>query len=208
MDLHAKQIEGFFDGPFDNLTILPVFVNYFMTKDLENRVVLSPDAGSMKKASEYAQELHLGSPAVIDKKRVSGTEVQVMELVGDVNGKDVLMFDDMISTAGTICTASKFAKDKGARSITVSATHGIFCGPAPDRLISSGIDEIVVSDSIPLNRRMKEIAEGSLNSTFKCPKIKVLSVAKLLGEAILRIYENRSVSILLKSDYEKGIRYL
>ena len=202
LDLHAKQIEGFFDVPVDNLTVLPVFVNYFITKDLSNYIVLSPDAGNMKKASEYAQELNL-EMAVVDKRRINGETAEAINLVGDVNGKDVLMFDDMVSTAGTICSASEFARKKGAKSIHVAAAHGVFSGPAPDRLLSSGIDEIIVSDTIPLNKRIKELAENS-----KGPKIKIISIAKLLGEAILRIYEERSVSILLKSDYETGIRYL
>jgi ribose-phosphate pyrophosphokinase len=201
LDLHAKQIEGFFNVPVDNLTVTPVFVNYFATKDLSNHVVLSPDVGNMKQSSEYAQQLKLGI-AVIDKRRISGDITEVNELVGDVSGKDVLMFDDMISTASSICTASKFARGRGAKSIKVAVAHGVFSGPAPDRLVESGIDEIIVSDTIPLNKRMKEIAESS-----SLPKIKIISIAKLLGEAILRIYEERSVSVLLKSDYEKGIRY-
>ena len=207
MDLHSKQIEGFFDITVDHLSAFPAFVEYYRKQDLTNTVVLSPDVGNMKMAGAYAQELNLGI-AVIDKRRKNGEEVVSANIVGDVKGKNVLMADDMISTAGTIASAATFAKKKGALSVQLCATHGLFCGGAIDKLMNSGIDKIIVSDTVPLTKRILQNIETyslSQKNTDIWPEIAVVSVAKLLGEAIVRIYDNRSVSILLKSDYETGM---
>lgn len=198
IDLHAKQIEGFFSVPVDHLTAKPVFVKYFRTCDLTNTVILSPDVGNMKIANGYAQELG-ADIAVIDKRRMNGEEVESSTIVGKVAGKYVLIFDDMISTAGTICAASQLAKKKGCLSVSVAASHGLFVGGAIKKLLDSDIDNIIVSDTIPLNRSMREIIENK-NENF--PKIKIISIAKLVGEAIIRIYDKRSVSVLLESDYD------
>jgi ribose-phosphate pyrophosphokinase len=198
IDLHAKQIEGFFDVPVDHLTARPVFVRNFVTYDLDNTVILSPDVGNMKVANEYAQELGVDI-AVIDKRRINGEEVESSTIVGNVAGKDVLMFDDMISTAGTICAASRLAKEKGCRRVSVAASHGLFVGRAIKKLLDSDIDNVIVTDTIPLNKAMKEMI---LSKNEKFPKIKIISIAKLVGEAIIRIYDKRSVSVLLESDYD------
>lgn len=193
MDLHASQIEGFFTMPIDHLKAFPSILSFLKTNiDTSNSVVLSPDVGNMKMADKYAQELDLDL-AVIDKRRINGEESTAMKIVGEVRGKDVLMFDDMISTAGTICEAAVMAKGHNSKKISVFATHGLFTGPAYERLIVSDIDDIYVTDTVPLNKRIKDM---------RVPPIGVISVAKLLGEAVLRIYQDRSVSVLLRSDYE------
>lgn len=201
MDLHAHQIEGFFIIPVDHLKSLPVFVQYLKTRDIENSTILSPDAGNVKTANLYAQELNLDLN-FIDKRRVNGEEAEALNLVGEVKGKNVLIFDDMISTAGTICSASKLAKEEGAKKITVIATHGLFSGPAYERLLDSCIDEILISDTVPPNKKIKQYIENYDKNISNYPEIKIISVAKFLGEAIMRIYQNRSVSVLLDSDYE------
>jgi len=193
LDLHAKQIEGFFNIPVDHLTAVPVFVRKLKQEDLGNYIVLSPDVGNVKTASRYADELGLDI-SIVHKKRLNGEQVEAEQIIGDVEGKDILMFDDMISTAGTICSAAKLAVKKGAKNIRAFATHGLFVGQAFDRLEDSPINEITVTNSILLSD--KDIVKSSnLN-------IKVLTIDYLLGEAILRIYQNRSVSVLLESGRE------
>ncbi len=195
VDLHSKQIEGFFNIPVDHLKAFPVIVESLLKSSLNNLVVLSPDVGNMKTASAYAQAINV-ELAVINKKRINGEEAIASELIGDVKGKYVLMFDDMISTAGTICSAAKMADENGAVGISVYATHGLFTGPAHDRLLNSKIDTIYVTDTIPLNKETKEL---------EVPTVFTLSIARLLGEAILRIYQKRSVSVLLESDHENNM---
>ena len=192
MDLHASQIEGFFNMPVDHLKAFPVIVSYIKNNiSMENIVILAPDIGSIKIADLYATELDL-ELVVIDKKRINGEDTIAQKMVGDVSGKRVLMFDDMISTAGTICSAAVEANKNGANDISVFATHGLFTGPAYDRLIGSKINDIYVTDTVPLNKNIKNIEH---------PTVEVISIAQLLGEAILRIYQYRSVSILLESNY-------
>jgi len=186
IDLHASQLEGFFDIPVDHLMAEPVMTKYLLSKDIDNPVVVSPDVGNVKTASRYVKNLG-GDLAIIHKRRISSNEVECGEIIGDVEGRDVIMVDDMISTAGTICSAAKLVKDRGARSIIAGATHGLFCGEAIERLSKAPFDEIIVTDTIPLR---EEVA--------KLGNVKVLSVAPLLGEAIRRIYKNESVSSLLK----------
>ena len=192
VDLHSKQIEGFFDIPVDHLTAVPVFVRKLREEDLSNGVVLSPDVGNVKTASTYASELGLDI-SIVYKRRIDGNTVEADHIIGDVEGKDVLMFDDMISTAGTMCSAAKLAMKNGAKTIRAFATHGLFVGPAYDRLSKSPINEVTVTNSILLNEKVINI---------KNVNIKVLSINCLIGEAILRIYQNRSVSVLLESRKE------
>ena len=184
IDLHAEQIQGFFDMPLDHLTAVPVISSYFQEMEMKDMVIVSPDVGNMKTANVYAKTLG-GEMAVIDKHRKSGTEVEMGHIIGDVRGKDVLMFDDMISTAGTICTAAEVVKSHGANSVRVAATHGVFAGPAVERLKQSVIDEVVVTDTIAAREDVKSIG-----------KLKVLSVAELIGEAIDRIHHDKSVSAI------------
>ena len=185
IDLHAAQIQGFFDIPVDHLLAEPVFLEYFKTLDVKDPVFLSPDVGNVKRSRSYAEKL--GSElAVIDKRRISGSEARVQTIIGAVKGRDVIMVDDMIATAGTITQAAAAVKREGARSIRVAATHPVLCGPAVERLRAAPIDEIVVTDTIAIGEEMRR----------DLPNLKVLSVAPLFGEAIRRIHRNESVSIL------------
>jgi ribose-phosphate pyrophosphokinase len=188
IDLHAEQVQGFFDIPVDHLTAEPVITDYFQQLDLPDMVVVSPDVGNVKMANVYAQHLG-GELAVIDKRRVSGSDTVATRIIGEVKDKDVLMFDDMISTAGTVCAAAQLAKEKGARSVRVAATHGVFAPPAVERLQGAPIDEFVVADTIPINEEAKTLKH-----------LKVVSVAKLLGEAIYRIHNNKSVSEIFQKE--------
>ena len=185
MDLHAAQIQGFFDIPVDNLYAEPVLSRYWSTRNFDKLVLVSPDVGNVKRARQYSQRLG-GELAIIDKRRITGKDIEVGHLIGDVEGKTVLMMDDMISTAGTVSNAAKLCKDKGAKKVFVGATHAVLCGPAAERLRAAPIDEVVVTDTIPVGQD-KIDAIGKLN---------VLSVAELMGEAIHRIHNDESVSSL------------
>lgn len=191
MDLHAAQIQGFFDIPVDHLNAAPVLFEYFQKlKDDSPRevVMVSPDVGNVKMAKSFADKLGLGI-AIINKQRKSGTEVESAHLIGDVKEKDVFMIDDMISTAGTVTKAAYLLKDHGAETITVGCTHPVFVGLAMERINEAPIDKLVVTDTIPDGTRCDAIRD----------KLVVLSVADLIGEAIHRIHHNRSVSSLLQS---------
>ena len=192
IDLHAEQVQGFFDLPVDHLTAEPVLARYFKDLDLKSPVVVSPDVGNVKTANVYAQDIG-GELAVIDKRRKSGTETVATRIIGDVEGRDVLMFDDMVATAGTVCAAAELLKSKGARSIRLGATHGLFVGPAVERLAKAPIDEVVVTDTVPLRKEVQALG-----------KVKVLSVAGLLGDVISSIHEHRSVSSVL-SKHKQGL---
>jgi ribose-phosphate pyrophosphokinase len=185
VDLHAAQIQGFFDVPVDNLYAEPVLSRYWSQRKLENLVLVSPDAGNAKRARMYAERMG-GELAIIDKRRVTGRDVSVGHLIGEVKGRTVLMMDDMISTAGTVCAAARLCKEKGAARILVGATHAVLCGPAIENLAKAPIDEVVATDTIP-------VGEDKLAAL---PKLKVLSVAKLMGEAIHRIHNDESISSL------------
>ncbi|MCG8449182.1 MAG: ribose-phosphate pyrophosphokinase [Pirellulales bacterium] len=188
MDLHAAQIQGFFDVPVDHLYAAPVLNEHFLKLNIpeEELVIASPDEGSIKRALGHAKRLG-GSVAIIDKRRTSAeTTVQENVIGGPVEGKIVLMFDDMISTAGSICGAAKVLHDHGALEINVATTHAVLCGPAVERLKEANLASIVCTDSIPL--RPEQIL----------PQTKVISIAPLLGEAIKRIHRNESVSRLFR----------
>jgi ribose-phosphate pyrophosphokinase len=186
MDLHAAQLQGFFDVPVDHLYAAPVLNEYFKAKEFnkDELVIVSADEGGIKRALGHATRL--GAPlAVVDKRRTSADSTKQENIIGaSVKGKTVLMFDDMISTASSICGAAKVLKENGARAIHVAATHGVLVGPAVERLSATSIDSVAITDTIPLRPEQM------------LPKIKILSVAALLGQAIKRIHRNESVSML------------
>ena len=189
IDLHAAQIQGFFDIPVDHLSAAPVFVAYIesIRDELGDTVLVSPDVGNVKTANMYANMLG-GELAIVDKRRKTGSDVVSAHLIGDVKGKTVLMFDDMITTAGTMCEAAKLVMDHGAVQVVASATHPVFVGLAMERMQESPINRVIVTDTIPCGRRCEPIAD----------KLVELSVATLLGEAIYRIHANQSVSALFR----------
>jgi ribose-phosphate pyrophosphokinase len=188
IDLHAHQLQGFFDIPVDHLTGELVLSRYFRDKRIEDLTVVSPDVGNIKTAAKYAAHLG-GDLAIVHKKRLSGSQVQAGELIGSVEGCNVLMCDDIIATAGTVCMAAELVKQRGAKSVRVGVTHGVFAPPALERLEKAPIEEVVVTNTIPLTEEAR-----------KLKKIKVLSVAGMLGEAIKRIHRDESVSSLFAQD--------
>jgi len=185
MNLHADQIQGFFDIPVDHLTAAPVLAEHFEALRLENRVVASPDVGNIKFGSDFAARLK-ADLAVIDKRRVCADVTRARSVVGNVDGKSLMMFDDMITTAGTVCEAAKMLRERGAGDIYVAAAHPVFAGPAVERLRKADFSQIVVTDTIPADPEVRDLL----------PNLKVLSVAPLIGEAIRRIHEHRSISEL------------
>ena len=187
VDLHAPQLQGFFDIPVDHLTGELVLSKYFRDKKIEKLTVVSPDVGNIKIASRYASHLG-GDLAIVHKRRISGQEVQAQELIGNVEGRNVLMCDDMITTAGTICSAAQLVKERGAQRICVGATHGVFAPGAVEKLSKAPIDEVVVTDTVPLSPE-----------AAKLKKIRVLTVSAMVGEAIKRIHRNESVSSLFST---------
>jgi len=185
VDLHAAQIQGFFDIPVDNLLAEPVLSRRLSQLGLEDLVLVSPDVGNTKRARVYADRLD-GDLAIVSKQRVSGKEVEADRIIGEVKGKTVLMMDDMITTAGTVCSAARLCMDKGAKKVYVGATHAVLAGPAVERLNEAPIERVVVTDTVPVSRGKRD-AVG---------KLEVLSVAALMGEAIHRIHNDESVSSL------------
>jgi len=185
LDLHAAQIQGFFDIPVDNLHAEPVLGRHYRRQAFEDLVLVSPDVGNTKRARVYAERLG-GELAIIDKRRVSGNDVDLGHIIGEVKSRTVLMIDDMITTGGTIASAARLCTDNGAERVFVGATHGVLCGGAVDLLREAPIEEVVVTDTIPVSRE-KIDAIG---------KLRVLSVAELMGEAIHRIHNDESVSSL------------
>lgn len=183
MDLHATQIQGFFDIPVDHLLGVPILAEYFLNKGGEEFVVVSPDLGGVTRARSLAGRLQ-APLAIIDKRRPRPNVAEVMHVIGDVAGKRVIMIDDMIDTAGTLTLGAKALKERGAKEIYACCTHPVLSGPAIERLANSDIEEIVVTNTIPFSAEKK------------IDKIKVLSVAPLFGEAIIRIHEDLSVSKL------------
>ena len=185
MDLHAAQIQGYFDIPLDHLLGGSLLANYFNEKNIEDLVVVSPDLGSVTRSRKFANQLDGEVPlAIIDKRRPKANVCEVMNLIGDVNGKNVIMLDDMIDTAGTITNAANALKEFGAKDIYACCTHAVLSGPAIERIENSAISELIVLDTIRLPKE-KEI-----------DKIKVLTVAEMFGEAIKKIFSNESVSVL------------
>ncbi len=185
LDLHAAQIQGFFDIPVDNLSSEPVITAFFESLDAGPLVMVSPDIGNAKRARVYAERLG-ADLAIIDKRRISGSETVSYNIIGDVKDKTVLMVDDIIATAGTVVQGARIACDRGARKVIVTATHGVLCGPAIDRLADAPIDHLAVTDTIPLTEESRR----------RLPNLTQLTVSELLGEAIRRIHCNESVSSL------------
>ena len=181
MDLHAGQIQGFFDIPVDNLYGTITFINYLKNKHLSNPIVASPDVGGVARARSLAKQLNLDL-AIIDKRREKANESEVMNVIGDVNGKDVILIDDMVDTAGTLIKAAAAFKERGATSVTAFCTHPVLSGPAYERIAAGAIDELVVTDTIPLKEQNEHI--------------KVISVAPLFAEVIRRVYHDESVNNL------------
>ncbi|MEG0616148.1 MAG: ribose-phosphate pyrophosphokinase [Oscillospiraceae bacterium] len=186
MDLHASQIQGFFDVPVDHMKGAPILIPYFEQKIAsyhDNVVVMSPDLGSVSRNRAFAERLNVPL-AIVDKRRPKPNESEIMNIIGEVQGKNVLIVDDMIDTAGTLCHAAEAVKARGAKTVTACATHAVLSGPAIERIRKSALDEVVLLDTIPLPE-CKKIA-----------KIKVLSVASVLAEAVARIYSDKPVSTL------------
>ena len=183
IDLHAGQIQGFFDIPLDHLFAITVFTNYIKKIKLGDFVVVSPDVGGIKTARAYAKRLgsHL---AIVDKRRIDDQKSEVMHILGDVRGRHAVIVDDMVATAGSLVEATEAIKKAGAKDVYATITHPVLCGPAIDRLKKSKLKELIVTDTIPLSK------EKGIN------KIKVLSIAPLLADAIRRIHEEESVSSL------------
>lgn len=184
MDLHAGQIQGFFDIPVDHLYASPVVNEYFQAKDFEDLVVISPDAGGVERARATAKRLN-ADLGIIDKRRARAGVSEVMHIIGEVKDRDVLIVDDIVDTAGTLSQGAQALKGAGAKRVFASCTHAVLSGPAIERIDASPIEEIVVTDTIPLNGNGK-----------KSKKITVLSVGRILAEAIRRIHEDASVSSL------------
>jgi len=184
MDLHAGQIQGYFNIPVDNIFAAPILLNYMNTHFQDNLVIVSPDAGGVERARAFAKRLD-ASLAIIDKRRDAPNVSQAMNIIGDVEGKTAVILDDMVDTAGTLTQAAFALTTRGAKQVFACCTHPVLSGPAIQRIEESPIDKLVVTNTIPLNERARE-----------CPKIEVLSVAELLGETIKRIYNSHSVSTL------------
>ena len=184
MDLHAGQIQGFFNIPVDHLYATPVILDYIKNNFDDDIVIVSPDAGGVERARAFAKRLNC-SLAIIDKRRTAPNVAEVMNIIGDVIGKVAIMVDDMVDTAGTLTQGAKAVKDNGAKKIYAISTHPVLSGPAISRIEQSVMEELVVTNTIPLTK------EGAA-----CKKIKVLSVSSLLAEAIKRVYIGDSVSSL------------
>ncbi|NLC12196.1 MAG: ribose-phosphate pyrophosphokinase [Firmicutes bacterium] len=185
MDLHAGQIQGFFDIPVDHLVGLPILARYFKSKNLKNGVVVSPDLGGVTRARDFAERLGM-SIAIIEKKRPEPNVSEVMNIIGDVKGKEAIMIDDLVDTAGTLTQGAESLLKNGAKEVYACCTHPVLSGPAKERIAAAPIKELVVTNTIPLNNNLK------------MDKIKVLSVAPLIGDAIVRIHKELSVSELFE----------
>ena len=184
IDLHAAQIQGFFNIPADNLFGSILFANYIKSKNLKNPIIASPDIGGVARARQYADKLGYDL-VIVDKKREKANESQVMNIIGDVKGKDVILVDDMVDTAGTLVKAAEVLKEKGANSVMACCTHGVLSGPAYDRVANGVLDELVISDTIPTKKNAK--------------KITVLTASTIIGEAIRRIHNNESVNSIFNN---------
>jgi ribose-phosphate pyrophosphokinase len=185
IDLHAAQIQGFFDIPVDHLFASKVFIKYIKQLALPDLVIASPDVGGMKTAWGYVKRLDGAYLAVIEKRRISGEDVEVGFVIGDIKDKHVILVDDIISTGGSVAKAAALLREKGAKQVYVMATHPVFCGRAKEKLVDAPLTEIIVTDTIPV--------------TTNIARLRMLSVAELLGEAVHRIHTNKSVSTLFST---------
>jgi ribose-phosphate pyrophosphokinase len=184
VDLHAAQIQGFFDIPVDHLFAMPVMIEHFKNLPEDSRTVVSPDPGGVERARAFAKRLNCPL-AILDKRREAPNVAEVMNVVGDVNGRHCLLVDDMIDTAGTLVKGAEALMAQGAASVSACATHAVLSGPAVSRIAKSCLQEVVVSNSIPLSEEAR-----------RCGRIKSLSIAKLISDAIRSIHEETSVSVL------------
>jgi ribose-phosphate pyrophosphokinase len=185
MDLHAGQIQGFFDIPLDNLYAQPIFVKDIEKNfDLKNTIIVSPDVGGVGRARAIAKKLTLDL-AIIDKRREKAGVSEVMNIIGDIKGKDCIFIDDMVDSAGTLCNAAKAVKEQGAKSVSAYATHGVLSGPAVERIKDSELKELVITDTINNVEKAKELKN-----------LRIVSASDLIGDAIDRISQEKSVSIL------------
>jgi ribose-phosphate pyrophosphokinase len=185
VDLHADQIQGFFGVPVDNVYASPVLLGEVWKQKYDRMIVVSPDVGGVVRARALARRLDNADLAIIDKRRLRANESQVMNIIGDVRGRSCVLVDDMVDTAGTLCQAARALKDEGAERVTAYITHPVLSGNAVERIAGSALDELVVTDTIPLGEAAR-----------KCRRIRVLSVAELLAETMRRIRDEESVSSL------------
>jgi ribose-phosphate pyrophosphokinase len=185
LDLHAAQIQGFFDIPIDNFLALPVLAEYFVEKNLDDIVVVSPDHGGTTRARKLAEVLD-APLAIVDKRRPKPNQAEVMNLIGDVEGKNCIIIDDMVDTAGTLSIVVKAIKSRGAKAVYACCSHGLLSGPACERLDDTPLEELVITNSVKLSKDKKE----------KYPWIKQLSIAGLLAAGILNIVDDKPVSDL------------
>ena len=180
MDLHADQIQGFFDVPVDHLFASTIFIPYIKSLNLKDLVIASPDVGGSKRANSYAK--HLGVPLVLcHKTREKANEVSQMRIIGDVEGKNVIIVDDMADTANTLCKAADLMVENGAKSVRAIVTHPVMSGKATENVMNSKMEELIFTDSIPFD-------------TTKCPKVRILSIADMFADTIKRVYNNTSIS--------------
>jgi len=184
MDLHAGQIQGFFNIPVDNIYASPIFIQDIQSRPMDDVVVVSPDVGGVVRARALAKRLHVPM-AIVDKRRPAPNEAKVMNIIGDVQGRHCILVDDMVDTAGTLCSAAEALMQKGASKVSAYATHGVLSGPAAERIAASCLHELVVTDTI-----------AQPGHVLNTGKVRIISAAPLLAEAISRIYDARSVSSL------------
>ena len=187
VDLHADQIQGFFDMPVDNVYGSPVLVDHIAARDYENPIVVSPDVGGVVRARAIAKQIDDLDLAIIDKRRPQANDTRVMNVIGDVRGKTCILVDDMVDTAGTLCTAAEALKGQGAIKVVAYITHAVLSGPAVERIAASEIDEMVVTDTIPLSE-----------AAARCERIQQLSLARLLAESIRRVSYGESLSAMFR----------
>ena len=186
LDLHAAQIQGFFNIPVDHLFAAPVIVGHLKSLDLDDLTIVSPDAGGVERARAYAKRLG-ASLAIIDKRRFAKNQTEVMHIIGDVEGRNVFIVDDIIDTAGTLIHSVQALSDAGAKSISAACTHAVLSGPAIQRINTARLDQVITTNSIPTQEKEAD-----------CAKLKTLSIANLLAEAIKRIHNEDSVSSLFE----------
>jgi ribose-phosphate pyrophosphokinase len=186
LDLHAAQIQGFFNIPVDHLFAAPVIVGHLKTLPLEDLTIVSPDAGGVERARAYAKRLG-AQLAIIDKRRFAANQTEVMHIIGEVEGRNIFIVDDIIDTAGTLIHSTQALIKKGARSISAACTHAVLSGPAVQRINASPLQQVITTNSIPTEEKEAD-----------CPKLKTLSITPVLGEAIKRIHNEDSVSSLFE----------
>lgn len=186
IDLHASQIQGFFDIPVDHLFAAPVIIRHLNAMELDNLTIVSPDAGGVERARAYAKRLQ-ASLAIIDKRRIAANQTAVMNIIGDVRGRNVFIVDDIVDTAGTLIHTVEALHKQGAKSISTACTHAVLSGPAIERINTSELQHVVVTNTIP-----------TVDKEAECPRLKTLSIAELLSEAIKRIHDETSVSVLFE----------